>query len=90
MDDDEFGDFAGSTSSSTNGESLLSLVQPEIKMLSKHWLAMLKDYALLSLPPGHKCPSFTLYFEHLMPVVFNFIPKTFVLTFKQIMQISFQ
>jgi len=49
-DDDnqqEFGDFAAS-----DGESLLSLVQPEIKMLSHHWLAALKDYALLSLPPG--------------------------------------
>jgi hypothetical protein len=35
-----------------NGESLLSLVQPELISLSKHWLDVLKDYALLSLPPG--------------------------------------
>jgi len=49
-DDDEsqeFGDY-----SAVDGESLLSLVQPEMKMLSHHWLAALKDYALLSLPPG--------------------------------------
>lgn len=46
-DVDEFGDYLGGS-----GESLLSLVQPEIKMLSKHWLVALKDYALLSLPPG--------------------------------------
>ena len=43
----ELGDY-----SATEGESLLSLVQPEMKMLSQHWLAALKDYALLSLPPG--------------------------------------
>uniref|UniRef100_A0A182S6N7 HEAT repeat-containing protein 5B n=1 Tax=Anopheles maculatus TaxID=74869 RepID=A0A182S6N7_9DIPT len=42
--DDEFGDFE------SRGESLLSLVQPELENLSKHWLAALKDYALLSLP----------------------------------------
>uniref|UniRef100_A0A8W7Q2Z4 HEAT repeat-containing protein 5A n=1 Tax=Anopheles coluzzii TaxID=1518534 RepID=A0A8W7Q2Z4_ANOCL len=42
--DDEFGDFE------SRGESLLSLVQPELDNLSKHWLAALKDYALLSLP----------------------------------------
>jgi len=34
------------------GESLLSLVQPEMKTLSRHWLAALKDYALISLPQG--------------------------------------
>ncbi|KFB43904.1 AGAP002215-PA-like protein [Anopheles sinensis] len=42
--DEEFGDFE------SRGESLLSLVQPELDNLSKHWLAALKDYALLSLP----------------------------------------
>ncbi len=36
----------------TGGESLLSLVQPEMITLSKHWQAALKDHALLSLPPG--------------------------------------
>jgi len=45
--DQEFGDYIA-----TDGESLLSLVQPEMKMLSHHWLSALKDYALLSLPPG--------------------------------------
>ncbi|KAK2175422.1 hypothetical protein NP493_734g02011 [Ridgeia piscesae] len=34
----------------SGGESLLSLVQPEMKTLSKQWLAALKDHALLSLP----------------------------------------
>ncbi|CAG0923810.1 unnamed protein product, partial [Notodromas monacha] len=33
------------------GGNLLSLVEPELVNLSKHWLAGLKDYALLSLPP---------------------------------------
>ncbi|XP_055635058.1 HEAT repeat-containing protein 5B isoform X2 [Toxorhynchites rutilus septentrionalis] len=42
--DDDFGDFE------SRGESLLSLVQPELSNLSTHWLAALKDYALLSLP----------------------------------------
>jgi HEAT repeat-containing protein 5 len=45
-DDGDFGDFE------SRGESLLSLVQPEMVNLSKHWLAALKDHALLSLPPG--------------------------------------
>ena len=35
-DVDEFGELV------TGNESLLSLVQPEVKMLSKHWLAVLK------------------------------------------------
>ncbi|XP_017777275.1 PREDICTED: HEAT repeat-containing protein 5B isoform X3 [Nicrophorus vespilloides] len=42
--DDEFGDFE------YRGESLLTLVQPELLSLSNHWLAALKDHALLSLP----------------------------------------
>lgn len=45
-DDREFGEFE------SRGESLLTLVQPELVSLSKHWLAALKDHALLSLPPG--------------------------------------
>ena len=35
-----------------SGESLLSLVQPELSNLSSHWFHALKDHALLSLPPG--------------------------------------
>lgn len=35
-------------------ESLLRLVAPELALLSTYWLAFLKDYALLSLPPGKK------------------------------------
>ncbi|XP_031336319.1 HEAT repeat-containing protein 5B-like [Photinus pyralis] len=42
--DDEFGDFE------CKGESLLTLVQPELVSLSQHWLAALRDHALLSLP----------------------------------------
>ncbi|XP_063929374.1 HEAT repeat-containing protein 5B isoform X4 [Zophobas morio] len=42
--DDEFGDFE------YKGENLLTLVQPELVSLSRHWLAALKDHALLSLP----------------------------------------
>jgi len=51
VDDDEAAEF-GEFTATDGGESLLSLVQPEMKMLSQHWLAALKDYALLSLPPG--------------------------------------
>lgn len=35
---------------SDNSESLLSLVNPELNSLVGHWLAALKDYALLNLP----------------------------------------
>ncbi|XP_031626262.1 HEAT repeat-containing protein 5B isoform X2 [Contarinia nasturtii] len=44
-DDVDFGDFE------SRGESLLSLVKPELDNLSQHWLAALKDHALLLLPP---------------------------------------
>lgn len=44
-DDGEFGEFE------FRGESLLTLVQPELISLSQHWLAALRDHALLSLPP---------------------------------------
>lgn len=44
-DDGDFGDFE------SRGESLLSLVKPELDNLSQHWLAALKDHALLLLPP---------------------------------------
>lgn len=43
-DDEMFEDFE------SRGESLLSLVQPELEDLSRHWLSALRDYALLSLP----------------------------------------
>ncbi|XP_014227190.1 HEAT repeat-containing protein 5B isoform X3 [Trichogramma pretiosum] len=42
---EDFGDFE------FQNESLLSLVQPELPSLSQHWLAALRDHALLSLPP---------------------------------------
>lgn len=45
-DKEGFGDFE------FQNESLLSLVQPELLSLSQHWLAALRDHALLSLPPG--------------------------------------
>lgn len=37
----------------SRGESLLTLVQPELENLSRHWLAALRDYALLTLPPEY-------------------------------------
>lgn len=43
-DGNDFGDFE------SRGESLLSLVKPELDNLSHHWLAALKDHALLLLP----------------------------------------
>lgn len=43
-DDEIFEEFE------SRGESLLTLVQPELENLSTHWLAALRDYALLSLP----------------------------------------
>uniref|UniRef100_A0A6B2ELW8 HEAT repeat-containing protein 5A n=1 Tax=Phlebotomus kandelakii TaxID=1109342 RepID=A0A6B2ELW8_9DIPT len=45
--DDEAGEFGNFESS---GESLLALVRPELSDLSQHWLAALKDHALLLLP----------------------------------------
>lgn len=47
--DEDFGDFE------SGGESLLTLVLPELASLSQNWLAALKDHALLSLPPGIVC-----------------------------------
>ena len=44
--DEDFGKFE------SKGESLLTLVQPELSSLAEHWLAALRDHALLSLPPG--------------------------------------
>ncbi|XP_067647134.1 HEAT repeat-containing protein 5B isoform X3 [Eurosta solidaginis] len=41
----DFGDFE------SRGESLLNLVKPELGNLSTHWLAAMKDHALLLLPP---------------------------------------
>ncbi len=58
-DEDDFGDFETMSTSSQpqqqlqkqQQESLAALVQSELPSLSKHWLAALKDHALLSLPP---------------------------------------
>ena len=49
---DEEDESEGRRGAFSGGESLLSLVQPEMKTLSKQWLAALKDHALLSLPSG--------------------------------------
>ena len=46
-------------------ESLLSLVQPELSNLSEHWMSALKDYALLSLPPGNCSLSLIFYAVYL-------------------------
>ncbi len=45
--DNDAGDFGEFES---QGESLLSLVKPELNNLSQNWLAALKDHALLLLP----------------------------------------
>jgi hypothetical protein len=39
--------------STTNETGLLSLVQPELPILSYHWSVALKDYAFLCLPSGN-------------------------------------
>ena len=39
--------------------NLLTLVQPELVSLAHYWLAALRDYALLSLPPGNVSFFFT-------------------------------
>ncbi len=44
-------DSVSTGSASASGESLLSLVTPELSALIWHWLAALRDSALLSLPP---------------------------------------
>lgn len=46
-ENNDFGDFE------SRGESLLTLVEPELENLSRHWLAALKDHALLLLPPEY-------------------------------------
>ncbi|XP_030052254.1 HEAT repeat-containing protein 5B [Microcaecilia unicolor] len=40
-----------STTDELPADSLITLVQPELPTLSRLWLAALKDYALLTLPP---------------------------------------
>lgn len=44
--EEDFGNFE------SKGESLLTLVQPELSSLADNWLAALRDHALLMLPPG--------------------------------------
>lgn len=44
--DDDFGNYEG------QNDSLLTLIHPELGMLSKNWQAALKDHALLLLPCG--------------------------------------
>ncbi|CAB4070108.1 HEAT repeat-containing protein 5B [Lepeophtheirus salmonis] len=51
--DDDFEEFDSLGSNSSMG-SLATLVQSELSSLSKHWIAALRDYALLSLPPEFK------------------------------------
>lgn len=47
-------------STEASNESLLSLVQPELALLSYHWSVALKDYAYLSLPNGKEYSIFRL------------------------------
>lgn len=48
IDDDEDEDDLGADV--LPPDSLITLVQPELPSLSRLWLAMLRDYALLTLP----------------------------------------
>ena len=65
-DQEGFGEFE------FQNESLLSLVQPELLSLSQHWLAALRDHALLSLPPGLQ-----LLFMFYLPMFVNQFCKIF-------------
>lgn len=68
--DEDFGKFE------CKGESLLTLVQPELSSLAEHWLAALRDHALLMLPPG----NFILIVNFLFcPVVGFLIYSTLIL-----------
>lgn len=49
-------------------DSLITLVQPELPALSRLWLAMLRDYALLTLPA-----EFSSQLPPEGPVVFLFL-----------------
>ncbi len=61
-EEDEFGDFETTTAPQVSsakakgggGGNLATLVQEELPSLSKHWLAALRDHALLSLPAEFK------------------------------------
>lgn len=64
--DEDFGKFE------SKGESLLTLVQPELSSLADNWLAALRDHALLMLPPGmmETCFSLIQVFDvHVLPFV---------------------
>ncbi|KAL2083308.1 hypothetical protein ACEWY4_021081 [Coilia grayii] len=49
--EDEEDDEAGEETGILPPDSLITLVQPELPALSRLWLAALRDYALLTLPP---------------------------------------
>ena len=58
------GDTEDDDELTSGGESLLSLVQSELKNLSNHWLAALRDCALLTLPPGEFSYVLTVVIHH--------------------------
>ena len=41
------------SASSSSGGSLLDLVAKDLRLLAKHWMSLLRDYAFLSLPPQY-------------------------------------
>lgn len=57
--------------------NLLTLVQPELVSLAHYWLAALRDYALLSLPPGN-----VSFFLLLIPFVLFYTKKKIFSNFK--------
>ncbi|KAM9450231.1 HEAT repeat-containing protein 5B [Clarias gariepinus] len=50
-EDDEDDEDVGDEGGVLPADSLITLVQPELPCLSRLWLAALRDYALLTLPP---------------------------------------
>lgn len=59
-------------------DSLITLVQPELPSLSRLWLAMLRDYALLTLPaefssqlPPDGTTQTLILFQPAIPVLFD-------------------
>lgn len=57
---DDFGHFEG------QNDSLLTLIHPELDMLSKNWQAALKDHALLLLPCGKFSKNFNTIITYLI------------------------
>lgn len=71
---DDFGNYEG------QNDSLLTLIRPELDMLSKNWQAALKDHALLLLPCG-KYFYFKYNYNYNFVKIIIFITKFDILYF---------